>query len=89
MPESFYYKHYNISLISTGRANLDAAKAVLDKIHGPLAHSRADKKIYTLGIMHVHNMVITCLPFGFMGRISSHLAIGTFKLFHTHLAVLS
>lgn len=51
------------------RVELDPAKAMLGDIHEPLAHSRADNTIYTLGRMNGHNVAITRFLFGVYGTI--------------------
>jgi nucleoside phosphorylase len=73
------HKDYTIGWICALPLEMTAAKAMLDEIHADLPNPRTDNNTYTLGRIHGHNVVITCLPSGGYGTISATAIISHLK----------
>ncbi|KAJ5732695.1 hypothetical protein N7493_004176 [Penicillium malachiteum] len=62
---------YAVGWICALPVEMAAAKLMLDKIHDPLPHPRADQNNYILGNIGEHNIVIASLPSGAYGTVSA------------------
>ncbi|CAJ0549768.1 Ff.00g033810.m01.CDS01 [Fusarium sp. VM40] len=65
---------YTVGWICALRQELTAASAMLDEQHPNLSKTADDQNTYTLGSISGHNIVVTCLPKGMIGRISADTA---------------
>jgi nucleoside phosphorylase len=62
---------YAVGWICALPVEMAAAKLMLDEIHDPLPHPRADQNNYILGNIGEHNIVIASLPSGAYGTVSA------------------
>lgn len=65
------HQEYAVGWICALPLELNAAIAMLDERHPPLAQDPADHNAYILGRVGEHNVVIACLPTGRMGTNSA------------------
>ncbi|CAH0024927.1 unnamed protein product [Clonostachys rhizophaga] len=79
------HNDYSIGWICALPKEQTAAKAMLDKFHGPLSKPKEDHNAYTLGSIGKHNIVIACLPRGEMGTSSA--AVSAAQMAHTFPAI--
>ncbi|KAK7224618.1 hypothetical protein V2G26_012621 [Clonostachys chloroleuca] len=79
------HNDYSIGWICALPKEQTAAKAMLDKFHGPLSKAKEDHNAYTLGSIGKHNIVIACLPRGEMGTNSA--AVSATQMAHTFPAI--
>lgn len=56
-----------------------AAEAMLDELHDSLPTHVDDNNTYTLGRIHKHNVVISCLPMGYYGTVNAATVISNLK----------
>ncbi|RDW57769.1 hypothetical protein BP5796_12570 [Coleophoma crateriformis] len=62
------HKDYQIGVICALATEKAAMVAMLDETHPKLKKEIGDENEYTLGRIKAHNVVIACLPAGFMGN---------------------
>ncbi|EHK25608.1 ankyrin repeat protein, partial [Trichoderma virens Gv29-8] len=62
---------YTIAWICALPLELAAAEAMLDESHPSLPAKPNDDNVYILGRIHLHNVVIACLPSGIYGTTSA------------------
>jgi nucleoside phosphorylase len=62
------HEDYQIGIICALATEKAAMVAMLDEAHSKLKKQNGDENEYTLGRIGVHNVVIACLPAGFMGN---------------------
>ncbi|KAL7795967.1 putative ankyrin repeat-containing protein [Trichoderma ceciliae] len=62
---------YTVAWICALPLEMAAAEAMLDETHHNLQTTPSDTNSYTLGRIHAHNVVITCLPSGIYGTTSA------------------
>lgn len=66
---SFSREYYTVAWICPLRIELTAARAMLDRIHQPVAQLEGDSNSYILGSIANHNVVLACLA-----RTGTHAA---------------
>ncbi|KAF4815753.1 hypothetical protein CGCSCA5_v007042 [Colletotrichum siamense] len=62
---------YTVAWICALSIEMTAAEAVLDEIHDGLPNDANDNNTYIFGRIKRHNVVITCLPEGCLGKIQA------------------
>lgn len=62
---------YTVAWLCALPVEMAAAEAMLDERHPDLPISSSDQNTYTLGRVHIHNIVISCLPSGVYGTVSA------------------
>lgn len=67
----FRHNDYTVAWITAVPTEMAAAVAMLDERHTNLSTPRNDDNAYVLGRMHIHNIVIACLPAGVYGTTSA------------------
>ncbi|PYH48084.1 uncharacterized protein BP01DRAFT_175950 [Aspergillus saccharolyticus JOP 1030-1] len=70
-PAALCHHDYTIGWISALPLEMAAATAMLDERHPDLPTKPNDDNTYILGRIHVHNVVIACLPAGVYGTTSA------------------
>ncbi|RAK81997.1 5'-methylthioadenosine/S-adenosylhomocysteine nucleosidase family protein [Aspergillus fijiensis CBS 313.89] len=70
-PAALHHHDYTIGWISALPLEMAAAAAMLDERHPDLPTKPTDDNTYILGRIHVHNVVIACLPSGVYGTTSA------------------
>ncbi|KAL2814210.1 hypothetical protein BDW59DRAFT_176537 [Aspergillus cavernicola] len=65
------HEDYTVAWLCALPVEMAAAEAMLDERHPGLPISSSDQNTYTLGRIHVHNVVISCLPSGVYGTTSA------------------
>lgn len=73
------HEDYTVAWISALSVELAAAKVMLDETHESLTYPGADNNTYTLGRVHGHNVVISCLPMGIYGITSAAITFADMK----------
>ncbi|UKZ48572.1 hypothetical protein TrVGV298_002797 [Trichoderma virens] len=68
---NYSYDDYTIAWICALPLELAAAEAMLDESHPSLPAKPNDDNVYILGRIHLHNVVIACLPSGIYGTTSA------------------
>lgn len=66
---------YRIAWVCALPLEAAAAQAMLDEVHPRLPQLINDQNIYTLGAIAGHNIVVSCLPSGAYGTISTAVVI--------------
>jgi nucleoside phosphorylase len=65
------HEDYTVAWVCALPLEMAAAKAMLDERHPNLPNNLKDSNSYILGRIHVHNVVIACLPLGVYGTNSA------------------
>ncbi|KAF4868962.1 Protein TANC2 [Colletotrichum siamense] len=73
------HEMYTIAWICALHIEMTAAEAMLDELHDTLPTHVDDTNTYTLGRIHQHNVVISCLPTGYYGTINAATVILNLK----------
>jgi nucleoside phosphorylase len=80
------HNDYTVAWICALPPEMAAAKSMLDENHNNLSQHETDYNSYALGRLHVHNVVISCLPSGVYGTISAARVLSnmlsTFRSLH-------
>ncbi|KAI9927565.1 hypothetical protein AWENTII_006393 [Aspergillus wentii] len=66
-----HHEDYTVAWICALPVEMAAAEAMLDERHTDLPTTDNDANTYILGRIHVHNVVIACLPYGVYGITSA------------------
>ncbi|KAH0426596.1 Pfs, NACHT and Ankyrin domain protein [Colletotrichum camelliae] len=69
------HEKYTVAWICALHIEMTAAEAMLDELHDTLPTHVDDNNTYTLGRIHKHNVVISCLPTGYYGTINAATVI--------------
>ncbi|RDW64329.1 uncharacterized protein DSM5745_09740 [Aspergillus mulundensis] len=67
------HRDYTVGWLCALPIETAASKAMLDRLHPPLPQPGNDHNLYTLGELHGHNVVISCLPSGVYGTTSASI----------------
>ncbi|KAF3805713.1 hypothetical protein GCG54_00005075 [Colletotrichum gloeosporioides] len=73
------HEKYTVAWICALHIEMTAAEAMLDELHDTLPTHVDDNNTYTLGRIHKHNVVISCLPTGYYGTINAATVISNLK----------
>ncbi|KAF5493290.1 Ankyrin-1 [Colletotrichum fructicola] len=73
------HEKYTVAWICALHIEMTAAQAMLDEIHDTLPTHVDDDNTYTLGRIHEHDVVISCLPTGCYGTINAATVISNLK----------
>ncbi|KAL3293895.1 Pfs NACHT and Ankyrin domain protein [Colletotrichum asianum] len=73
------HEKYTVAWICALHIEMTAAEAMLDELHDALPTHVDDSNTYTLGRIHKHNVVISCLPTGYYGTINAATVISNLK----------
>ena len=68
------HDEYTVGWICALADELAASQAMLDELHQDLAVNNTDTNAYVLGRLGKHNVVITCLGLGTMGKVAAATA---------------
>lgn len=76
---SLTHDNYTIAWICALPLEAAAARAMLDRSHDSLPVSSSDPNAYTLGEVNGHNIVITYLPAGVIGKVSAATVVSRMR----------
>lgn len=68
---SFTHRSYHIGIICALAIEKAVVEVLLDEEHSQLHNIDGDENIYTFGRIHLHCVVIACLPSGSTGKVSA------------------